>query len=148
MILYLDSSAFVKRYVAERGSPEVAHEIASASDIAAASITRAEVAGALGKLVRRGAITQAELGAAVQLLATDWPAVWEVPVDAGVIQLAHDLAITHSLRGYDAAQLAGAVTLSQAVTDPIVVATFDDELWPAVQAEGLTAWPSDLTLFR
>ena len=47
MILYLDASALVKRYVAEPGSTEVNDAIATAEVIGTAIISRAEVAAAL-----------------------------------------------------------------------------------------------------
>ena len=53
MILYLDASALVKRYVAEPGSVEVNEAISRAEVTGTALISRAEVAAALAKAVRR-----------------------------------------------------------------------------------------------
>ena len=47
MIVYLDASALVKRYVAERGSRETGDLSASADVVATSLVSRAEVATAL-----------------------------------------------------------------------------------------------------
>ena len=47
MILYLDASALVKRYVTERGSRETADVCAKAEIVATSLVSRAEVAAAL-----------------------------------------------------------------------------------------------------
>ena len=49
MILYLDASALVKRYVAERYSRETADLCGKAAIVATSLVTRAEVAAALAK---------------------------------------------------------------------------------------------------
>ncbi len=54
MILYLDSSALVKRYIAERGSKNTAELTARAELVATSLISRAEVAAAFAKAVRIG----------------------------------------------------------------------------------------------
>jgi predicted nucleic acid-binding protein len=49
VILYLDASALVKRYVAEPGSAEVAALIGRAQAVGTGVVSRAEVAAALAK---------------------------------------------------------------------------------------------------
>ena len=49
MILYLDASALVKRYVAELGSPEVSAAISQAQVTGTVLLSRAEVEAALAK---------------------------------------------------------------------------------------------------
>ena len=56
MIVYLDASALVKRYVAEFGSTEVVDVTAAAAAVATAVVTRAEVAAALARAVRLGVL--------------------------------------------------------------------------------------------
>jgi len=52
MILYLDASALVKRYVTEPGSSEVSEAINRAEMAGTALVSRAEVAAALAKAAR------------------------------------------------------------------------------------------------
>ncbi len=63
MILYLDASALVKRYVAEAGSAEVDALIGDANVIGTSVISRAEVSAALAKAVGVGWLLRDEAGA-------------------------------------------------------------------------------------
>ena len=56
MILYLDASALVKRYVTERGSKDVIALTAGAKAVATSLISRAEVSAALARAVRLGVV--------------------------------------------------------------------------------------------
>jgi len=50
----------------------------------------------------------------------------------------------HGLRGYDAVQLASALSWQESVGEQIVLATFDQQLWEAAKRTGLKAWPDQL----
>ena len=54
--------------------------------------------------------------------------------------LAWDLA----LRGYDAVQLASALTWQEAVGAEVTLATFDRQLWEAGRNAGIRTWPEAL----
>jgi hypothetical protein len=54
------------------------------------------------------------------------------------------LAWEHGLRGYDAVQLASALSWQESVGEEIVLATFDQQLWEAAKRTGLKAWPDQL----
>jgi len=73
MIVYLDASALVKRYVAEVGSVEVDRLIAEAESVGTAVISRAEVAAALAKAARLGLLPRDEAEAALQVFRAQWP---------------------------------------------------------------------------
>ncbi len=60
MILYLDASALVKRYVTEPGSGEVSQAITKADLVGTVLVSRAEVAAALAKAVRVGVLRRKE----------------------------------------------------------------------------------------
>lgn len=60
MILYLDASALVKRYIAEPGTTEVAAAIRDADVVGTSVISRAETAAALAKAVRTQTLSQDE----------------------------------------------------------------------------------------
>lgn len=70
MILYLDASALVKRYVEELGTVEVAEVVGQASMAGTALISRAKVAAALGKAVRTNALTSEEAFGALETFRT------------------------------------------------------------------------------
>jgi len=145
VILYLDASALVKRYVAERGSDEVIALTAGADAAATSLVSRAEVAAALARAVRLGAL-DGEGGRRAQLrFSREWPDLVRVPVTEALVSRAEALAWDHGLRGYDAVQLAAALTWQDAIGEDVVLATFDRQLWKAAPGAGLRAWPERLT---
>ena len=144
MIVYLDASALVKRYVAERGSRET-RELSTKADVVATSlITRAEVAAALAKAVRLGIIEPDSGRKAQRAFASQWPDIAKVPVSEALVSRAEALAWDLALRGYDAVQLASALTWQEAVGAEITLATFDRQLWDAGKKAGVRIWPETL----
>jgi uncharacterized protein len=141
MIAYLDASALVKRYIVERGSQETV-ALTADSDVTATSIvSRAEVAAAFAKAVRAGLLEEDVVQNAQRRFAEDWPDLARVSVTEAVAERAERLAWEYGLRGYDAVQLASALTWQESVGEEIVLATFDQQLWEAARRAGLTAWP-------
>jgi uncharacterized protein len=144
VIVYLDASALVKRYVAERGSRET-RELSTKADVVATSlITRAEVAAALARAVRLGIIEPDSGRKAQRAFASQWPDIAKVPVSEALISRAEALAWDFALRGYDAVQLASALTWQEAVGAEITLATFDRQLWDAGKKGGVRIWPERL----
>jgi predicted nucleic acid-binding protein len=144
MILYLDASALVKRYVAELGSPDVSSAISRAQVAGTALLGRAEVEAALAKAVRLQALTQEEGLASLQVFRNEWPDLVRVQVTEMVVARAGNLAWDHGLRGYDAVQLAAASAWQDALGERVTLATFDKHLWAAAESVGLEAYPADL----
>ncbi len=144
MIVYLDASALVKRYVAEAGSADVAATIGAARLLATAVISRAEVTAALAKAVRLGWATRKAATAGLADFDADWPDLIRLEVSEAVVARAAALAWQRSLRGYDAVHLASALHWQDALGEPVTVATYDRELWRGARASGLVPWPADL----
>ncbi|MCY4025252.1 MAG: type II toxin-antitoxin system VapC family toxin [Acidobacteria bacterium] len=144
MTLYLDASALVKRYVRERGTDDVDALMTAAAAVATALVSRAEVAAALARAVR-GRVLGADAGQrARRKFLRDWPDLARVPVTEALAARADSLAWSHGLRGYDAVQLAAALTWQEAVGSDVVLATFDRELWRAAATAGVETWPESL----
>jgi len=144
ILLYLDSSALVKRYVSEPGSEEVLQQIGEAAAISTAAISRAEIAAALAKATRFGLLTREEAQLAYQAFRQEWPDLIRLRVTEPVLDRAADLAWDLGLRGYDSVQLAAAVSWQEALEKPVSFATFDQHLWTASRQAGLTSFPEDL----
>lgn len=144
MILYLDASALVKRYIAEPGSTEVGEAIAGADLVGTALISRAEVAAALAKAVRMDVLTREEATACLHVLRAEWPNLMRVHVTEMVVARAEALAWEHSLRGYDAVHLAAALLWQDALGERVTFSTFDRHLWEAAGQVGLALHPADL----
>ena len=144
MILYLDASSLVKRYVQERGSREVGDVIAGADVVGTALITRPEVAGALAKAVRMDALTWEEASACLQVFREEWPDLMRVQVTDLVVARADTLAWDHDLRGYDAVHLAAASIWQDALGEQVTLSTFDHHLWAVAGQVGMDLHPTDL----
>jgi predicted nucleic acid-binding protein len=144
MILYLDASALVKRYIAEAGSAEVGEAIAKAEMVGTVLISRAEVAAALAKAVRVCRLAQEDALASLQIFRNEWRDIVRVQVTEMAVARADTLAWEHSLRGYDAVHLAAAVLWQDAIGEAVTMATFDRQLWAASGRIGLIPHSADL----
>ena len=144
MTLYLDASALVKRYVRERGTDDVDALITAAAAVATVLVSRAEVAAALARAVRGRVLGADAAQRARRKFLRDWADLARVPITEALAARADSLAWSHSLRGYDAVQLAAALTWQEAVGSDVVLATFDRELWRAAATAGIEAWPESL----
>lgn len=142
MILYLDASALVKRYVAEVGSVDVAQAIQESEVTGTSIITRAETVAAFAKARRGGALDATEAEAALQHFRVDWTNVARIQASELVIARAASLAWDHGLRGYDAVHLASALSWQDGLQESVVVATFDRQLWHASSKSGLKCFPA------
>lgn len=142
MIVYLDASALVKRYVAETGSAEVETLIEEARAIGTAVVSRAEVAAALAKAARVGLLTREAAMQALKAFNTDWEHLIRLQLGEPLAARAASLAWEHGLRGYDAVHLATALFWRETLGEAITVATYDRELWRGAQASGLSPWPA------
>jgi len=141
---YFDSSALVKRYASEVGSPWVINLTDSRSrhNVFTALVTGAEIVAAVARKARLGSITLQDATAAIAAFKshfrTDYLAVL---LTAAIIERAMDLAEKHGLRGYDAVQRASAFTVQEELGANGVslkaFASADTNLNKAAQAEGL-----------
>ncbi len=141
---YLDSSALVKRYVAETGTDWIRSLVTSvgADLLITSRITLVEVRSALARRRREGSVSVDEHAFALKALRAHSLAQYRlVEFDASVAALAGDLLDHYTLYAYDAVQLALALLITRIVTDASLTApTFlaaDDRLLDAAQAERL-----------
>ncbi len=144
MIVYSDASALVKLYVAERDSEEVFELVAAAKMLATSVVSGAEVAAALARAARVGALDQNSARYAQRRFSEQWHNLARVPVTEPLVFRAGTLAWEHGLHGYDAVQLASALTWQESIAEDVVLATFDRQLWEAAPAAGLQVWPEKL----
>jgi predicted nucleic acid-binding protein len=141
---FLDTSALVKRYVAETGTDWITGltDLPAANICWKSSITPIELLAALYLRVRTGNLTLAEAGGAEQKfrqeLTTHFQVIALLPA---VINRAMELVRIHPLRAYDAVQLATALYLNSQHTSlglsSIVMISADHHLNQAAVAEGL-----------
>lgn len=142
MILYVDASAAVKRYVTESRSTEVVALIRDAAAVATSMVSRAEVAAAFARAVRVGVLDEAGGRRAHRRFVREWPDFVRIPVTETLVARAGTLAWDYGLRGYDSVQLASALAWQDAIGQDVVLATFDQQLTKAGPEVGLRVWPS------
>lgn len=105
-------------------------------------LTRAEIAGVFSRAISRGYVTKDESDQGMREFRKHWPAYLRIRITEGLIADADRLALQHSLRGYDAVHLAAGLAWKDRVGDRVVFATFDDNLWKAIDAEGFEPFPN------
>jgi predicted nucleic acid-binding protein len=144
-VYYLDSSALVKRYVTETGSPWLRAELyASARNpVVIARITWVEVLTALARRQREGTLARQDLLEVVRQLRHHLDTQYQVvELDGPLTERAGELVMRHPLRAYDAVQLAAAMQvyedLARAQGLVLVFLSADDRLLSAAQTEGLS----------
>ena len=141
MNLYLDTSALIKRYISETGTEDVRAWIRAAEAISLSIMTRAETAAGLTRLQSRGILTQENYMTALEQFRLDWEWYQRLPINEELIARADFLACQHGLRGYDAVHLAAALVWQEALTLPVTLATYDQELADAGKKSGLKVLP-------
>ena len=138
MILYLDTSAAIKLYVEEAGTPSVVARVGAAEAVATVRVTYAEARAALSRHRREGGLTPVGLRRAVRELDREWGMYNIVDVNDPLVRRAGALAERHGIRGYDAVQLAAALDL-RAAGAPVEFLSFDSRLNRAARRERLFA---------
>ena len=144
MILYLDTSALVKRYVQEAGTSEVLELIERADTVGSVVLTQVEMAAAFARAVRLNLVRREEAETAWEDFLKDWPFFARLTLTPAALDRAARLAWDYGLRGYDALHFSAALTWQAGLETPIVLATFDRDLWLAAGKAEMAVWPSKL----
>jgi predicted nucleic acid-binding protein len=147
MIVYLDTSAFVKLVVDEDGADLARRWFDEASLATSSVIAFPEACSALARRAHGAGAVDGQLDEWLSELETCWTRTAHVRVDERVTGR---LAIRHSLRGMDAVQLGAAVAvreraLTRSRTALVTVAAFDRRLLEAAEAEGFATLGGPLT---
>jgi predicted nucleic acid-binding protein len=116
-MLFLDTSALIKRYVDEVGTELVLRRMAEDDAWAASSLARAEADITLCRLGFEAAV----LATLRQRLAHDWERCHVVPLDPACLERAAEIGCGHEVRMLDALHLAAADRLPR----PLTMLTFD-----------------------
>lgn len=141
MNLYLDTSALIKRYVREEGTPDVVRWVEEATLSGSSLIARAEMAAAISRLWRMKALNEAAAVRALAAFRSHWPTYARFPLHETTVARADELAWQYGLRGYDAVHLASAVLWQEYLSEPVTLATYDRRLGDAARTAGLAVLP-------
>jgi predicted nucleic acid-binding protein len=140
---YVESSALVKRYVAEVGSAWVRQLVARPVHqvLYTAALTEVEVRSALQRLVREGRLDTAQAQRLTQRVTQHFTRRYQViRITRTIVTQAGRVLERHPLRAYDAVHLACALTvqrlLHQRGLPPLLFVTADEALLTAARGEG------------
>lgn len=131
-MLYLDSSALVKRYLREGGSDAIVAAMDAEEAWSSCRICFLETARAVGRARNTRALWDVEL---------DWREFDVVEIDRGLTERAAEVAIGSGLRSLDALHLAAALSLDAV---GLTFATWDTRLHRAARKHGLRTLPMAL----
>lgn len=141
---FLDSSALVKRYVLESGTPWIRNlcDPAARHTLYIARITGAEVIAALSRRIRMRSLTLSAAQSAITEFRTNFANGYIIlEMTPTLIASAMDLAQEKGLRGYDAVQLAAALDVHTERNGyrlpPLTLVSADNDLNQAAISEGL-----------
>ncbi len=137
MILYLDTSALVKLYIAESGRGAVQSAASKAKALATHAIAYVEFHATLARLLREQRVDETGLRELQSAFSRDWMAFVIIDVAEALLIRAADLTYRYALRGYDSVHLAAAEVLLRNQQQHVVFACFDARLNSAAQAAGL-----------
>ncbi len=129
MILAVDTSALVRRYVRTSGHGLVTEAMGEADVWCASAFARAETLQALHHV----AVTQGQHDTLWNALRTDWDRFHVVPLDDRCLARAVEIGATFRVRSVDALHLAAADRLPR----PVRYLTLDRRQIPAAAALGL-----------
>jgi predicted nucleic acid-binding protein len=137
MRLYLDTSALVKLYVDEEGSPLVRSAVDQASLIATSAVAYVEARAAFVRRRHEGGLPARDYRRIIRDLDADWARYLVVGITDSLIREGARLAEAHQLRAYDAIHLGCATAIHGRLAEPVVFASWDLVLEKAAKDEGL-----------
>jgi predicted nucleic acid-binding protein len=138
-MIYLDTSALIKRFVTEVGSETVNDLVKGTAPVVTAKIAFAEVHAGLKRKHREGLLPDRDYTLSVRQFEDDWESYIRVDLRDETLRLARDLIRRHPLRGFDAIHLASALTFKSAVREDLTFGAADVRLLRAAKSEGLTS---------
>lgn len=135
-MVYLDSSALVKRFIDEDGSAFVDHIFRRHSPIFTSRLSYAEIHSCFARLKRERALSGKKHAAASKRFDKDFGGYRLVELTAEIFGIARVLLERHPLRALDAIQLASAARLRQVAGNALFFAGADRRLLDIAAREG------------
>ncbi len=143
MVVYFDTSALVKLYIAEPDSDQVSELWGRASVATSSELLYVEMASAFARSLReQRAPASALMDAQRQFFDVEWAGFHRIPVGTEILLSARDLLMRHALRASDAVHLASALQLRDLVPDDdLIIACADGALATAARSDGFKVGP-------
>ncbi|UCG14081.1 MAG: type II toxin-antitoxin system VapC family toxin [Deltaproteobacteria bacterium] len=144
MILYLDTSALLKKYFKEPGSAEVIGRWKEAKAIVTSSVAYAETLASFHRKKREVTINAKTFGNILKSFRRDWSSFIRVEVSDDLNETIDKIVDDYRLRGFDAIHLASALIIDETVSENFLFACYDKRLILAAQKTGLQTLPERL----
>lgn len=141
MIVYFDTSALAKRYIAETDSDAVIELWNKASLIVSSQLLYAEMIAMFARKRREQPRTADTIDLMQQAFRADFATLVRIAVDDDVHRRVDTLLGRHPLRGADAVHLASGVLVLDVLQEKVTFACADAKLVDAARAEGLLIAP-------
>jgi len=141
MILYLDTSALVKRYFREPYSDDVISRWKSATHIVTSFVAYAETMASMYRKKREANLADTLIRKMADSFQKDWKSFIRVEVNDELNGYIDRVVEGYPLRGFDAIHLASAMVIHEKFPEDFVFACFDEELVRAAKLEGLETFP-------
>jgi predicted nucleic acid-binding protein len=139
-MIYLDSSALVKRYVAEPGSDAIDRLLADHPHAATSRLAYPEILSALNRKQQAKEISTGVLGSLVKAFESDWKKLFVLEFDDELLPVIKKAIRKHAIRGADSVHLASAMWLRSVLKEDVVFACSDAKLLDAARVERLVAF--------
>ena len=136
-MIYMDTSALIKRFVTETGSETVTALLEKSGPVVIAKLAFAEVHAGLKRKHREGFLSGQDYTLSVRQFEADWESYIRVDLHDEIFRLARDLIRKHPLRGFDAVHLASALSVKRATGEDLPFAAADTRLLRAAASERL-----------
>ena len=141
MILYMDTSALLKKYFKEPGSAEVISKWKEADGIVISSVAYAETVASIHRKKREVNSRAERFRRVLNSFQKDWKSFIRVEVNDNLNEVIDRVVGNHPLRGFDAIHLASALITRERLSEDFFFACFDRKLLQAAQMEGLETFP-------
>ncbi len=142
MILYLDTSALVKKYVKELGSEEVIAHWIKAEGIVTSVVAYAEAVATLYRKKREGPLADIFFEKMHNSFQNDWKSLMKVNINKNLNEIIGSVLAKYDLRGFDAIHLASAKKIQAHIPKNFVFACYDLRLLEAAKLEGFSTLPA------
>jgi uncharacterized protein len=143
MILYLDTSALVKRYFHESYSAEVISKWKDADEIITSSAAYAETIASIYRKKRDADISDKVINKVMGLFQADWQSFIRVEVTDELNDYINKAVKKHPLRGFDAIHLASCLMVNERLPENLLFVCFNKKLTHSAHLEGLETFPQD-----
>jgi predicted nucleic acid-binding protein len=143
MILYLDTSALVKRYFREPYSDDILSRWKSATQIVTSFVAYAETMASMYRKKRESDLSDKLIRKIADSFHQDWQSFIRIEVNESLNEYIDRVVERYPLRGFDAIHLASAMVIHERLPEGFVFACFDNRLSRVAQLEGLETFPPE-----